>query len=242
MKKQPAATIIIALYTLSAFLFSSCHKIVGEGPVNTETRVVSSFTGIVLKVPGNLYYTEDATQKLELRAQQNILDEIETVVSGNNVEIRFKHHNTSIGKHDVINIYAASPAINNLEIKGSGNLYATLPIHPSSIRLAVDGSGNVQVNQLIAGNIDASISGSGNIIVNSGSSNSSQARISGSGYIDLLGMEAKTGRAEISGSGTIKLFLQQTLDAYISGSGTVLYKGSPIVNSSISGSGSVKKL
>lgn len=241
MKKQPASTTVLALCILS-FLFASCRKIVGEGPMVNENRTVQSFTGIILKIPANLYYTEEASRKLELRAQQNILDEIETAVNGNNLEIRFRHHNTNIGRHDVINIYVSAPEINYLETRGSGNLYATMPMHPSFVKLSVDGSGNVQINQLVANNTEATISGSGNIIINSGSSNNTQTRISGSGYVNIQELESKNVRAEISGSGSIKLYATQNLDAYISGSGSILYKGSPVINSSVSGSGSIKKI
>ena len=113
-----------------------------------ENRAVQSFTGIILKIPANLYYTEEANRKLELRAQQNILDESETDVNGNNLEIKVRrHHNTNdSGYVMVINIYVSAPEINYLETRGSGNLYAACR-YPSFVKLSVDGSGNVQINQ-----------------------------------------------------------------------------------------------
>jgi len=224
------------------FSLSSCRKIVGEGPVVTENRTVQPFTGIILKVPGSLYYTQNPIYGLELRSQRNILNEIETVINGTNLEIRFKHHNTSIGRHDVINVYVSSPDANNLEIKGSGNLYITQPFTGNRMRLATDGSGNIQVNQLTVNSLTSTISGTGNVMVNMGTVEMSEANISGSGFIDVSGLTAQKGKADISGSGTIKISATQQLDAHISGSGTIWYKGSPVVNSSISGSGSVKKL
>ena len=76
-----------------ALVFQSCEKLIGERPVVTETRATPNFTGVELKVPGKLYYTEGPAYKVELQSQQNILNEIETIMSGNELVIRFRHNN-----------------------------------------------------------------------------------------------------------------------------------------------------
>ena len=135
---------IVWLFAL-ALVFQSCEKLTGEGPVVTETRTTPIFTGIELKVPGKLYYTEGPAYKVELQSQQNILNEIETMISENDLVIHFRHNNTNLksGEETVVNITA--PAVTKLEVYGSGIIESHTAFNPASLRLAVDGSGSIRV-------------------------------------------------------------------------------------------------
>src|SRR4051812_17490337 len=71
---------------------SSCHRVVGEGPSVTEQRSTSDFSSIEMGVPGELYYTAGNQFKIEITAQQNILDIIETVVSNGELKVKVKNY------------------------------------------------------------------------------------------------------------------------------------------------------
>src|ERR1700754_1099816 len=107
--------LIIAL-TGFMFVFSSCEKIVGEGPVVDETRNTSPFQGLSVSVPADAYFTQSPDYSVKLQAQQNILDEIETVVSGNILKIRFRHPNVKIRNSEKITIHVTGPTARELEL------------------------------------------------------------------------------------------------------------------------------
>jgi hypothetical protein len=232
---------LTAFLTLATFIivFSSCEKIIGKGPVVTENRSTSTFAGLEVHVPAETYFTQDSVYKIELQAQQNILDEMETVVIDNQLKIRFSDHNTKIKSHDGITIRVSAPDISNLEIHGSGNLRVQGPFTPGNIRLGIEGSGSINVNDVATSFIDTRIEGSGSIHVNNGQANEGKAHISGSGNIDLSSVQVHDADARIEGSGTIKVYATDNLDARISGSGTILYRGNPTINTNTSGSGKV---
>jgi hypothetical protein len=237
MKKISVALLLaIALISLN-----SCRKVVGHGPVVTENRTVSNFTAISFGVPGDLYYTQDSIYKIEIEAQENILREIETYTSGNELKIRVRNHVNFESRED-IRINVSAPSVSGLSLSGSGNIKVLQPYRPSNARLDVSGSGTMTINQLETNNIDVSVSGSGELLVFNGNSKHEDADISGSGRIDFLGIITNTAHTHISGSGYIKLYVTQELYSKISGSGTVFYKGNPVVNSTISGSGQVIRL
>jgi len=232
---------VALLLAIASIGFNACHKVVGHGPVETENRAVTNFTAINFGVPGELYYTQDSIYKIEIQAQQNIIKEIETFVVGNELKIRVRDH-IHLRSHEDIRINVSAPSVTGLVLNGSGNLKVLQPYKPSTVKLAVKGSGTMTINQLETNNIDAAVSGSGELMVFNGKTNHEEADISGSGRIDILGIAAKTARAEISGSGNINLYVNERLDSKISGSGTVSYKGNPVVNTTVSGSGRVVKL
>ncbi|WP_207513241.1 head GIN domain-containing protein [Longitalea luteola] len=235
MKNFHLALCVVLLFIVS----TSCEKVVGKGPVVVEDRRTATFDGLVVEVPADTYFTQDSVYKVELHAQENILDEIETTVINNDLRIRFRHSNTRIRSNEGIRIYVSSPHVRSLAIDGSGYLEATAPVTPANLGIQVEGSGSIRVNNVNTTEINAGIEGSGSISVNSGTANVAKARISGSGLMDLSGVMVKEADASISGSGNIKVFATETLKATISGSGSVFYKGTPAVTSKVSGSGTV---
>ena len=237
MKKVEVFILIAAI----AMLFQSCTKLTANGPVVTETRTTADFSGIELKVPGKLYYSEGPVYNVQLQSPQNILNEIETTMSGNDFIIRFRHNYTNLKAGEDIVVKITAPAISKLEVHGSGNIESETPFNPASLRLAVNGSGNIRIQNVENNLLDAEISGSGKIVMIEGITVNQSLKISGSGEMDFGNFIAKKTNTRISGSGSIKVNVSETLDVNISGSGSVRYRGNPAVTSSISGSGSVSK-
>ncbi|MFL5748658.1 MAG: head GIN domain-containing protein [Niastella sp.] len=235
MKNFHLAICVVLLFIVS----SSCKKITGKGPVVVESRQTATFDGLNLRIPAELYFKQDSVFKVELQAQENILEEIETVVINNELQIRFRHDITRVRTNDGITVLVNGPDVRSFTVNGSGYLEVSDLITPANMGLHVNGSGNLKVNNVTTTEVNADIDGSGIITVSSGNANTNNLRISGSGLINASGLQVKDARASIRGSGNIQLFATQTLDASISGSGSILFKGSPAVTTHISGSGSV---
>lgn len=234
MKRISAAI----LFAIVLFSLNACRKVIGHGPVVSENKTVSNFTAISFRVPGDLYYVQDSVFKVEVRAQENILREIETYTTGGELKIKVRDH-VNLRSREDIRITVSAPSLTGLSLSGSGSAKVVQPYKPANVRLSVSGSGSITINQLATNNIDASVSGSGELLVLNGTAKHADADISGSGRIDLLGVVASTARTHISGSGSIKLHVNDELNSKISGSGTVYYKGNPVVNTTVSGSGKV---
>src|SRR5437870_2540893 len=87
MKYSTVLFLIVSLVVLN-----SCDKVIGEGnPVN-ETRLTGSFTSLESRISGDVYYVQGNDYKIELTAQQNVLNVIETVIVNNNLIVRFKNN------------------------------------------------------------------------------------------------------------------------------------------------------
>jgi hypothetical protein len=234
---------LLAGFIALFFIFSSCtKKIVGEGPVVTETRTTAAFEGLAASVDATVYFTQSADQSITLEAQQNILDEIETVVNNNVLRIRYKHPNTSIRDSERVIIRVTGPVAKFLEQDGSGSMEIEGPIDPTTAQFVVSGSGNILAEEVNTNKFEAIVSGSGRIIIDYGEANEEKVTISGSGQVDIQDMRVKDSEANISGSGSMKIFVTNNLKARISGSGTVYYRGNPTISTQISGSGAVVKL
>lgn len=234
MKKIMIALIVL----LVSQLFQSCHKINGEGATVTQTYSPGSFTAIDAAIDADVYYTVGSSCKVEIQAQQNILNIIQMQVVGNELQLQFEKYK-NVRHHDRIIVNITAPSLTGLGINGSGDMRVLQAVEVNNLALKVNGSGSINIAQVNGSSIAASISGSGSISVNGGAVNNESLHISGSGNIDLQQVMAKYVATKTSGSGKTSVYVTDNLDVEISGSGDVYYLGNPSVHSYISGSGNV---
>jgi Putative auto-transporter adhesin, head GIN domain len=235
--------IVIMLLAAATMLnFYSCKKVVGEGPVQTENRTVNNFTGIAANFDGTIYFTQSPNYKVEIKAQRNIIDIIETYKSGNELIVKFRNNLNVSARTDII-VNISAPSLESLHLIGSGNVFMLGNFTAPQFNTGVSGSGSIAADNLqITNKLTAYISGSGSLKAVTGAAKTKDIGVSGSGNIDLSGIIADTVEARVSGSGTAKVYAVQTLHASISGSGTVRYLGNPVITTHISGSGKVVRL
>jgi hypothetical protein len=201
-------------------LLSSCSKerIRGNGSVVTETRNVNAFNKVSNSGSTEVYITQGAAFKVEVRSYSNLLSYFETKLDNGTLKLGYRNGvNVS---NDNTEVFITMPALTGLRLDGSGN---------------IDAAGNFSGNS----SFEATISGSGNIRIAQGSANNFNSSISGSGNIYAFGMIAGVVETNTIGSGNTEITATNQLRAKIVGSGNVYYKNTPIVSVEISGSGQV---
>src|SRR5689334_7493045 len=116
------------IYTFSfacvMLLLTSCEKVTGEGPTRTEIRDRRGFSEIDMRVSGTVYIQKDAAYKLEVTAQQNILENLETNIVGNKLVLKFKD-GVKVKSHEDIVVRVSSPEVAGVRLSGSGNVYVS---------------------------------------------------------------------------------------------------------------------
>ncbi len=240
MKKIPLFAILLTL------LIASCSKerfgIKGEGPTVSETRQINNFNGVDLSVSAYVEIIKDSTFKVEINAQRNVLDIIETKIINSNLEIGLKKHSL-LRQHEPIKIKIYMPQVYHLDVSGSGKIECKLPFQSDNMSLNISGSGEIQYIGQVKNNLNAEISGSGKMYLYSDAvCNQTNISISGSGSIDAQTFKTNYSNVNISGSGSLKQEINTEINGSISGSGNIYYWGNPKVNVSVSGSGRVKRM
>lgn len=234
-------TTLIILSIAFAAISCSCKKIEGKGPMVSETRALTDFTGIDMALSGNVEVKKGVNFEVVVTAQQNILDVLKTTKTGSVLLLKFKD-GTRVKHADDIKVTITLPVLHSVHLSGSGNLEVKDEFEGTDLSASISGSGNIFLGSLIYNNINASISGSGGIRATGGTANSADLRISGSGAIAFDAIQVKEITTKTSGSGSMRVWATDKLNASISGSGSVAYKGDPVVSEKVSGSGRVTKL
>jgi hypothetical protein len=236
--------IIIIIQFATILIFSSCKNekffIKGEGDSVNNTRSMTECNAVSLSISATVQVIKDSVNYIELHGQQNILNVIETNVSGNELKIGLKR-GTSIRKHNPISINVHCKDMRSVNVSGSGDVNIQSNFEIDYMNAVLSGSGSIVLDSKINKKLSANISGSGNIRYSGPETEclESEYNISGSGNIDAEWLKTYNVMAKISGSGNITVYAKSYLNANISGSGNVRYRGNPEIYKNISGSGKV---
>jgi hypothetical protein len=230
--KKNLITILSALFLFASSCRLFCTE--GEGPLKTETRETEIFSRIELNMSANVKVVKAEKNAVEISAQENLLDKIETHVSGSKLTISTDGC-ISTDEKILVTVYLSE--LEDLNINGSGNISLPDTIMVDKIKLQINGSGDINA-KLIAAKINAEINGSGNITL-TGSANLQDLEIHGSGNVNSQALICNEATVDVAGSGDVRVYAIKNLDVDVAGSGSVYYKGKPTINSHIAGSGKV---
>src|SRR4030095_2662833 len=151
MKKFLAVVLLAA----GIFIFPSCRKVVGEGPLVTQTRTVGNFSGVSSEMSGKVNFAIAPEYKVEITAQQNILDVLNTNVVNGILHIDFKD-NVRVREHEALLINITAPYADYFRLSGSGNMIVQGDVAANNLKVTLSGSGDISVqNAVIADKIDA---------------------------------------------------------------------------------------
>ena len=192
-------------------------RVIGSGHLVSESRNARGFNSIDLQGSGNVNITFGETESVIVKADDNILSLIETVVSNQKLIIRNKP-NVNITTSDPIQVDVIMKAVRGI---------------------AVSGSGNMNVSGLVGQDIAIALLGSGGITVK-GTADTVKIQLPGSGNILCKELKTNSVTVALDGSGNISVYASESLDASIRGSGPINYAGNPAqVSKNILGSGNI---
>jgi len=225
----------------------------GEGSTESEIIALPQFTGVDLRISGNVYLTQGETQEVRVEGQSNIIEKLKLDVDDQVWKIDFEG---CVRNHDQLDVYITLPELDYLRVGGSGNIEGQTVFTVDDVDLIVSGSGNIilemdadHVNNKISGSgdmdlimranqLESLINGSGNLTY-TGAVPSHVLDIRGSGTLAAFDLETQSSELNLSGSGDAEVFATESLEINITGSGDVFYKGTPALDIKVNGSGEV---
>ena len=187
----------------------------GEGNRISKTIDLDQFTGIGLALPAEVHLIYGKKQKVEIKAQKNIIENIEKRVKNGFWNIKFEKN---VRNMDPVDIFITLSEFDKVSIAGSGSIIGKDRFQLDDLKVSIAGSGEIELE---------------------GEAKELNISIAGSGDVQLKALKAKACKVSIAGSGDCKINVEQNLTVKIAGSGDVKYKGNPSVKSSIAGSGDV---
>jgi len=206
-----------------------------------EERNVADFKAINLSIPAVLHLTQGSENKVVIEGDDEVLEKIITEVEGGRLTIKFEKWYNYRGSSS-LKVFITVKQLEALLLTGSGKITTQSTITADKIRLMVSGSGDIELNDLIAKKVVAMVTGSGDININGDNkAHYLEAVVTGSGDFNSDELTFENGDLTITGSGTINAGIEEELNAVITGSGKIYYKGNPLIDATITGSGKIRK-
>lgn len=250
-----------------------CSKLPGmvllvvlAGPVlaETEQRQAADFARVWFGLPGTLTLEQGDEFQVQVEADPDDLQRIETSVRGDTLNIRWKEGLFGMlggePHGEGIQVRVVLPALQGLELAGSGDVHGGSWL-AESFTLEVKGSGQTRFDEIAAEEFVVELAGSGDVDVPkvdaavvrielmgsgdvslAGVADRQSIEVMGSGDVEASELEGARVEVEIMGSGDVQVWAQENLSARIMGSGDVRYRGSPRVDNREHGSGRVRAL
>lgn len=188
----------------------------GEGNRVTKILDIDQFTGIGLALSADVHLIYGKQQKVEIKAQKNIIENIERRVKNGVWSIKFEKN---VRNMDPVDIYITLPEFDKVSIAGAGSIIGKDRFQLDDLKVSIAGSGEIELE---------------------GAAEDLNISIAGSGDVRLKELKARECKVSIAGSGDCEINVAKDLSVKIAGSGDVKYKGDPSVKSSIAGSGDVR--
>lgn len=218
--------------------------------ITKELNNVSNFSSIeVLGSPDVEYRQSNGSQtKVSIYGSDNLVDLLDVSTVNGVLKVNIKKGVKILSGERRLKVIASSPSLNQVEIKGSADVYLKGTIKGADLNLNITGSGDIEAENLQYTNLSSFVKGSGDIDLKNVKATTVRTIVSGSGDVDIKGstqwatltvngsgdisaekLTATEVVATVAGSGDITCYASKKLDAKVSGSGDIEYKGSPSV-------------
>ena len=211
------------------------ERITGSGPVIEENRNVGDVTGVELAMQGTLHISAGTTTSLRIEAQDNLMEYIETEVSGGTLLIRntpgYDLQNTR-----PIQYFLTVENLDNIEVSSSGDIEVG-NLNSNSLSIRSNSSGDIKIDGLDGTSLDVKISSSGEVKISNGQIQEQNIDISSSGDYQAEDLASSTAKIDPTSSGSATVWVSDRLSGSLSSSGNIYYAGNPKVNVRLTSSG-----
>jgi len=200
--------------------------------ITKELNNVSNFSSIrVLGSPDVEYrQSSDSKTTVSIYGSDNLVDLLEVSTVNGVLQVNIKKGVKILSGERRLKVIASSPSLDDVDIKGSADVYLAENLQYTNLSAFVKGSGDINVKNVKATTVKTIVSGSGDVEMK-GSTQMAMLTVNGSGDISADKLTATNVVATVSGSGDISCYASKQLDAKANGSGDIEYKGNPsIVN------------
>jgi hypothetical protein len=217
MKKTVFVIVILFIALAAGCSIENIGGTKGSGNVKTESRNASGFKEIKAENAVELEITVQKDFSLTVEADDNLLDQVKSEVSGDILKISTKDRINSKNK---IKIKISLPELTDLEISGASTANVS-GVKTDSLELNASGASRIKID---------------------GEVKSVDAEASGASGIDAENLRTENAKANASGASHVTVSPTGELDAEASGASSVTYTNEPkSIKQNASGASTIKK-
>ena len=257
--RRPGGSARLALFSpLALAVLAGCYTSEGSGEVALATYAVDGFTEVVLNgdgeatiVPGDYRVTASADSDVLLSVRVDRLGP--RLVLGRDVDWI-----DGVRPTLPIDYRISMPTLAAVQTSGNGLIRVRNATSEADLRLAVFGTGTIDVAAATANRVTVEVDGSGVVSMSALQAHSVRVTVAGSGRVaadgsaddvavEVVGsglfrgsrLRASNANVQVTGAGQALVWPVERLEAHVNGTGRVAYLGDPVVQQTVRGEGQV---
>lgn len=226
-------SLFLLLSVLSILSLSACNEIIGNGTVITETKNVTGFKKLNIKVPAEIRFTISDAYSVSIKGESNIISDIETTVTNDELGLEFKDKvNFRYVPTETIIIHISAPQLDKIRLSGAANFLALSEIKGGTFACKASGASKADLLSLLVDKAEFDLSGAS--MVNVEKLNSNSVHIETSGASEALIHHATIQYLSSSSSGASQISIRSgtALKQTIALSGSSSYDGKNLFSKS----------
>jgi hypothetical protein len=200
------------------------NSIQGEGPVVTEERNTSYFSGLNVRSGIDVSLKQGDKETITVEAEGNILQYIKTEIRDNVLHI-YIEPNINIRFNGTKKVYVTMKDINSVKTTSAGDVTGLTPVNTINLKLNTSSAGDIKL-EVNATLIEIDISSAGNITL-SGKADILNADLSSAGDLEAYELKVKEADISVSSAGGARVDVADKLIARSSSAGDIYYSGNP---------------
>ncbi len=226
--------ILFFLFTL--VILASCHHTTGSGNFISETRTVNNFDGITVGGSFEVEVKIGPVTSVVVEADDNIMKNIVTTVSGNTLQIRTEDLNNYSDVHMKVSV--TTPALKNIHASASADVVVQdVMINTGKLTFKASSGASIKT-EIDAPEVETDVS-SGASVTLSGKTKTYSSEASSGAVIKSWELLSENTIVKVSSGASAKVHASISLNATASSGAGVTYHGAATVNKSVSSGGSV---
>ncbi|MGC4101905.1 head GIN domain-containing protein [Ferruginibacter sp.] len=230
----------LALLLVISVAFLSCHyrTVTGSGNIITEKRTAGSFSGLTASNDINVEVKGGAETLVEVQADDNIMQYVETHVSGGTLHVGLKE-NVNLSNAS-IKVTVTVPGLKRLEANSSASIKLTDVLkNDGMIKMDASSSGDIE-GEVDAPSVSVDVN-SGSRVKLSGKTRDLKVDASSGSSADVHDLLCESADVDASSGASASVQASVSLKADASSGGTIRYTGQASVKSNTNSGGSVER-
>ncbi|MFO7977601.1 MAG: head GIN domain-containing protein [Bacteroidales bacterium] len=227
---------IISLMLMMVGSQVMAQKVTGSRNPVAETRQLTGFDGVKAGGAFNIFLTQGSEYHVEVIADDNLIDLIETTVEGGVLEISMRPR-VNLRRYKSLEVHITAPSFSALHASGACDMIATNTLRGDELVIRASGASDIEMDLKVA-YLDITCSGASDAIL-SGQIQTAEARFSGASDLKAKNLECSTLHLKMSGSSDAHVSVTDEVSGSLSGSSDLTVIGRPVIDVRTSGSASV---
>jgi hypothetical protein len=195
----------------------------GSGRVVTKSFPISSLSRIVISNAFDVDLSFGASDKVTLRVDDNLVDQLDVGVSDETLRIALAPRTSAENATLHADVIARTPS--SIEVSGAANLHFSDGSRMEVLDLALSGSSRAD-GAVDASDVDIHLSGASHATL-IGSVSNLVVEGDGASVLDAGGLQVQDLRIDLSGATQAHVSVVNTISAVLSGASSLRYEGAP---------------